>query len=238
MTTRPHLLVNMAMTADGKIDTVARGGARISGAADSARVDQLRAAADAVMVGGRTLLGEDPGLTVRDPELRAARERGGRPSQPAKVAIVSRIDRPGDPDALPLQSEFLDAGGGQVVICTTTRTDAATQAWLEDRGVIVVVHGDVRVDLAAALGALRELGIEQLMVEGGSTLVAALLEAGQVDELHLAVAPMIFGGESAPTPVGGPGWAPEEARRLRLEGVTTSADDDVILRYSPLLVGA
>ena len=57
---RPHVLVNLAMTADGKIDTVARAGARISGAADTVRVDQLRAAADAVMVGGRTLLGEDP----------------------------------------------------------------------------------------------------------------------------------------------------------------------------------
>ena len=238
MTTRPHVLVNMAMTADGKIDTVARAGARISGSADSVRVDQLRAAADAVMVGGHTLLGEDPGLTVRDPELRAARQRGGRPPQPTKVAVVSRIDRPGGPDALPPQSEFLDAGGGRVVVCTTTRTDAATRTWLGDRGVIVVVHGDVRVDLGAALGALRELGIERLMVEGGSTLLAALLEAGQVDELYLAVAPVLFGGESAPTPVGGSGWAPEEARRLRLEGVTTSADDDVILRYSPLLVSA
>ncbi len=224
----------MAMTADGKIDTVARGGARISGAADSARVDQLRAAADAVMVGGRTLLGEDPGLTVRDPGLRAARERGGRPSQPTKVAVVSRIGRPGNGDALPARSEFLDAGGGQVVVCTTTRTDAATRAWLEDRGVIVIIHGDERVDLAAALGALADLGIERLMVEGGSTLLAALLEGGHVDELQLAVAPLLFGGESAPTPVGGPGWTPEEARRLRLEGVATSADDDVILRYRPL----
>ncbi len=57
----------MAMTADGKIDTVARTGARISGTADSARVDRLRADSDAVMVGGRTLLAEDPRLTVRDP---------------------------------------------------------------------------------------------------------------------------------------------------------------------------
>ena len=44
------------------------------------------------------------------------------------------------------------------------------------------------------------------MVEGGGTLVAALLEAGLVDELQLAVAPLLFGGETAPTPVGGPGW--------------------------------
>ena len=53
---RPHVLVNMAVTADGKIDTVERRGARISGPADTARVDRLRAESDAVMVGGRTLL--------------------------------------------------------------------------------------------------------------------------------------------------------------------------------------
>ena len=62
---RPYVFLNMAMTADGKIDTVERRGARISGAADSARVDRLRAGADAVMIGGRTLLSEDPRLTVR-----------------------------------------------------------------------------------------------------------------------------------------------------------------------------
>ena len=60
MIERPRILVNMAVTADGKVDTVARRGARISGPADSARVDRLRAEADAVMVGGRTLLAEDP----------------------------------------------------------------------------------------------------------------------------------------------------------------------------------
>ena len=60
MDRRPDVIVNMAMTADGKIDTVERRGARISGAADSARVDRLRASVDAVMVGGHTLLREDP----------------------------------------------------------------------------------------------------------------------------------------------------------------------------------
>jgi 2,5-diamino-6-(ribosylamino)-4(3H)-pyrimidinone 5'-phosphate reductase len=221
----------MAMTADGKIDTVERSGARISGAADTIRVDRLRAAADAVMVGGHTLLCEDPRLTVRDPALSLQRQQTGRSAQPTKVAVVSRVGRPGDDDPLPQPSRFLHDGGGPVVICTTGRTDAAAIAWLEREGAHVLVLGDARVDLVAALAALRDLGIERLMVEGGSTLLAALLEAGLVDELQLAVAPLLFGGESAPTPVGGRGWSRHDAIQLALVGTDSSSDGDVILRY-------
>ena len=62
---RPFVFINVAMTADGKIDTFQRRGAAISSAGDKERVDQLRAEADAVLVGGRTLLDEDPRLTVK-----------------------------------------------------------------------------------------------------------------------------------------------------------------------------
>lgn len=220
----------MAMTADGKVDTVERQGARISGRADSARVDRLRAEADAVMVGARTLRSEDPSLRVRDPALVAAREQAGRPSQPAKVGVASRLTRAGDP-VLRQGGDFLGQGEAQVIVCTTTRTDAQTSDWLSERGVALVVAGDDVVDLPAALAALRARGIERLMVEGGGTLVAALVADGLVDELQLAVAPLLFGGETAPTPVAGPGWTSAAAPRLELADVATSADGDVVLRY-------
>lgn len=221
----------MAVTADGKIDTVDRSGARISGPADTARVDRLRAAADAVMVGGHTLLGEDPRLTVRDPALVEQRSRLGQPAQPIKVAVVSRIGAPGGTEALPQDSRFLADGGGRVIIFTTTRTDAAAIDWLRARGVETVVDDAHRIDLATALGHLATAGVEHLMVEGGGTLVAALLAEGLVDEIQLAIAPLIFGGERAPSPVGGPGLASREVIRLSLAGVEQDGDDDVILRY-------
>ena len=62
---RPFVFINIAMTADGKIDTFERRGSAISSSRDKERVDQLRASADAVMVGGKTLLDEDPKLTVK-----------------------------------------------------------------------------------------------------------------------------------------------------------------------------
>lgn len=230
MAERPYVFVNMAMTADGKIDTVERRGARISGAADSARVDRLRAGSDAVMVGGRTLVGEDPRLTVRDPELVAQRSATGRPPQPMKVGVISRLSA-AQAEALTASGAFLREGGGQVTLCTSRLTGAPVTERLRHAGVEVVMEGDEEVDLAASLRALHDLGVRRLMVEGGSTLVAALLGAALVDELQLAVAPIVFGGETAPTPVGGAGWTRAEALELELVESTTDPDGDVVLRY-------
>jgi 2,5-diamino-6-(ribosylamino)-4(3H)-pyrimidinone 5'-phosphate reductase len=229
--TRPNVLVNMAVTADGKIDTFERRGARISSPADRARVDRLRAEVDAVMVGGHTLLREDPRLTVRDPALAEQRRRDGREPQPMKVAAVSRIDPPGGPDALPTESRFLADGGATVRIYTTTRSDPAAIAWLEAQGARVTVHDTRRVDLEALLVDLADDGIGRLLVEGGGTIVASLLASGLVDGIELAVAPVIFGGETAPTPVGGSGWRFEEAIPLTLADATLDDDGGVLLRY-------
>ena len=84
-TKRPWTVLNAAMTVDGKIDTAARKGAKISSDGDWIRVDRLRADVDAVMVGSGTLIGEDPRLTVKSADLRQERSTSGRPENPAKV---------------------------------------------------------------------------------------------------------------------------------------------------------
>jgi riboflavin-specific deaminase-like protein len=182
------------------------------------------------MVGGRTLLAEDPRLTVRDPVLLEQRTAAGKSAQPLKVGVVSRLEAEGR-GSLDPHGAFLHAGGGRVLVCTSARTGEAAIAALEAEGATVVVAGDERVDLTACMRTLTRLGIERLMVEGGSTLVAALLEDGLVDELQLAVAPLLFGGAGAPTPVGGDGWPRASAVGLQLIETSTSPDDDVILRY-------
>src|ERR1043165_1214661 len=101
--TRPFVFINVAMTADGKIDTFERKGSAISSARDKERVDQLRASADAIMVGGRTLLDEDPKLTVKSEGLRAERGARGVSSNPGKVGIVTEAK-------LKVDSQFLNAG--------------------------------------------------------------------------------------------------------------------------------
>jgi riboflavin-specific deaminase-like protein len=231
MQARPTVLVNMAMTADGKIDTFERRGARISGPADTARVDRLRAEADAILVGGHTLLAEDPRLTVRDPALIEQRTASGLARQPMKVAAVSRFGAPGSADTLPDESLFLSDGGAPVRLYTTPRSEPAALDWLRDRGAVVIVHDGPRVDLGAMLADLGAAGVWRLMVEGGGTLVAALLGAGLVDEIQLAIAPLLFGGDGAPTPVEGPGWRRDAALVLALQDVTRNAEDDIVLRY-------
>jgi 2,5-diamino-6-(ribosylamino)-4(3H)-pyrimidinone 5'-phosphate reductase len=95
----------------------------------------------------------------------------------------------------------------------------------------VYVDNAEKVDLKGALAVLKEVGVERLMVEGGSTLNVELLRLGLVDEITAYVAPMIFGGESAPTMAAGSGLKRSEAIPLKLVGVEAWEDGGVLLRY-------
>jgi 2,5-diamino-6-(ribosylamino)-4(3H)-pyrimidinone 5'-phosphate reductase len=112
---RPFVFINVAMTADGKIDTFERKGAAISSPRDKERVDRLRANSDAIMVGGRTLLDEDPKLTVKSEALQAERVARGLSPNPIKVGVVTQAKIDAD-------SQFLNSGPADIVIFTSYRT--------------------------------------------------------------------------------------------------------------------
>ena len=221
---RPYVFINVAMTADGKIDTFERKGAAISSQRDKERVDKLRAESDAVMVGGRTLLDEDPKLTVKSEALRAERLAGGLSPNPIKVGVVSEANI--SPDSM-----FLNTGPARIVIFTTHRTSKDRLAFLRSRGVDVYVHDSEKVDLPQALGILKELGIQRLMVEGGARLNFELLKLRLVDEITAYIAPMIFGGESAPTMAAGSGLERSAAIPLKLVSVEKEEDGGVLIKY-------
>jgi len=221
---RPFVFINVAMTADGKIDTFQRRGSVISSPRDKDRVDLLRADADAVMVGGRTLLEEDPKLTVKSEVLREARLGRGLPPNPVKVGIVTQA-------AINPDSEFLNAGPADIVIFTTSLTSKSYLSLLKSRHVDVYVDQDRRVNLQNALATLKELGIDRLMVEGGGTLNFELMRLGLVDEVTAYVAPLIFGGESAPTLAAGSGLERSAALPLRLLDAEKWDDGGVLLKY-------
>jgi len=221
---RPFVFINVAMTADGKIDTFERKGASISSQSDKERVDRLRAESDAVMVGGKTLLDEDPKLTVKSEVLRAERVARGLSPNPVKVGIITQA-------TIRLDSAFLTAGPASTVIFTTRQTSKEQISLLRSSGVNVYIHHSERVDLPQALSTLRGLGINRLMVEGGATLNFELLCLGLVDELLAYMAPMIFGGESAPTMAAGAGLERSAAIPLKLVDVEKSGDGGVLLKY-------
>ena len=221
---RPYVHINVAMTADGKIDTYQRRGSTISSARDKERVDQLRAEVDAVMVGGRTLLDEDPKLTVKSEALRSERVARELSPNPIKVGVVTEAN-------IRLDSDFLNTGPADIVIFTTRRTSKEHISELKARGVDIYVDKTEKVNLPAALKTLKEIGVNRLMVEGGSTLNFELLRLGLVDEVTAFIAPMIFGGANAPTMAAGPGLERSEAIPLKLADIEKWEDGGVLIKY-------
>jgi 2,5-diamino-6-(ribosylamino)-4(3H)-pyrimidinone 5'-phosphate reductase len=222
---RPYVFINIATSADGKIDTFERKGSAISSKRDKERVDQLRADADAVLVGGKTLLGELPKLTVKNEALREARVKRGMSPNPIKVGVITNAD-------IPLESDFIKAGPARVVIFTTLQTSKSQLETLRTNGVEVYVHDAQRVDLQKMLETLGDLGVKRLMVEGGGTINFELLRLKLVDELMIYIAPMIFGGDNAPTLASGLGLVRKDAIALNLINIETHEDGGILLHYT------
>ncbi len=215
---KPYVILNVAMTVDGKIDTYERHGARISSTRDLERVDRLRASVDGVIVGGHTLHDEDPRLTVRSEALIAERIARGQSAQPARIGIASRLSL--RPDA-----RFLNPSARVLVFvphgCAPNPTN----------GLEVLEVGDGRVDLMGVMSALTRMGMQRVLVEGGGTLNFSLFNLGLVDELQAYVAPIVFGGATAPTLADGGGVSREQALRLGPPQVEVWPDGGVLLRY-------
>jgi 2,5-diamino-6-(ribosylamino)-4(3H)-pyrimidinone 5'-phosphate reductase len=199
---RPFVFVNVAMSADGKISTAERRQVRISGDDDYSRVDRIKAESDAIMVGIGTVLSDNPSLTVKSPDLRAWRREAGKDEDPIRVVVDSRGRTPPDAD-------ILHRGAGKRIIAVSRAASPEALDVLR-RYATVIVTGDETVDLSALLEELYRLGVRRLMVEGGGTLIWALMEKGLVDELQTFIGNIIIGGKDAPTPVDGTGFFRDE----------------------------
>lgn len=207
--TRPFVMINMAMTADGKIATANRRIVHFGSRRDQHHLYELRATADAVMCGARTA--EAPGVTMGPGPARFRRQRVQRGLRECHLRVIVSGSGTVNPEARVFASRI-----SPILILTTERAGARRLARLREVADAVQVCGRQRVDFPAALAWLkREWGVKRLLVEGGGELNAALWEEDLVDELHLTVCPYVFGGREAPTIADGPGQpALAEARRL------------------------
>jgi 2,5-diamino-6-(ribosylamino)-4(3H)-pyrimidinone 5'-phosphate reductase len=206
---RPYVVVNVAMSADGKLSTRERRQVRISGTQDFNRVDRLKAGSDAVMVGIGTVLADDPSLTIKEAECRRRRLDRGESEHPVRIVIDSTA-------RISLTAALLNKGEGARVVVVSRRADPEKVGRLEEKAT-VIVSGETKVDLSRTLERLGEMGIQRIVVEGGGTLIAGLISAGLVDEIYTFIGNIIIGGKDAPTLADGTGFLKEaEFARLTL----------------------
>ncbi len=191
-TGRPHVIFKSAMTLDGKVATRSGDSQWISGEASRARAHRWRAECDAVAVGIHTATHDDPLLTARIE---------GVDRQPRRVVFDSEA-------SLPLDSQLVRSAGEVPVflVCSRaakrTRVDALGNAGVE----VIVTTGEN--EAARVRSALDELGardVQSLLLEGGPHLAGVFLEAGEIDEARMFVAPLLAGGREARAAVEGEG---------------------------------
>jgi len=217
-----HVVVNAAMSADGKLSHREREQIAISGPDDFDRVDRVRADSDAVAVGVGTVLADDPHLTLDDGERVAARRERGEPGHPARVVADSRARTPTD-------ARILDEAATTYVLVSDAAPADRVEA-LREADAEIITAGDECVDFAAAFAELEARGVDRIMVEGGGEVIFSLFEAGLVDELSVFVGPKVIGGRDAPTLADGEGFV-EDFPALSLSGVER-VDDGVLLRWT------
>lgn len=208
----PFVLINMSMTADGKIATANRQVASFGSHRDLEHLYELRATADAVMCGAGTIQAGEVTLGTGGAKYRRARLRRGLREQHLRVVVSGSGSV--DPDAPVFRKH-----ASPIIVLTTQR---ASRRRIEGLGKVadeVVVCGRTGVVWRPALTDLRERwGVKRLLCEGGGELNDALFRAGLVDELHLTICPLVFGGRAAPTLAEGTGVARlADAARLRLK---------------------
>lgn len=195
----PFVLVNMAMTADGKIATANRAVHSFSSGRDLKHLYELRATADAVMCGARTIEISQSILGTGGEQFRKRRLKRGLAGYNLRVIVSGSGSI--NPRAAVFKKRF-----SPVIILTTARVSKTKLRRLETIADEVKVCGKSEINSGAALRWLHaKWGVRRLLCEGGGELNAALFRAELVDELHLTICPEIFGGSKAPTIADGDG---------------------------------
>ncbi|PTL55427.1 bifunctional diaminohydroxyphosphoribosylaminopyrimidine deaminase/5-amino-6-(5-phosphoribosylamino)uracil reductase RibD [Paraconexibacter algicola] len=215
-TGRPWVLFKSAMTLDGKVATKTGDSKWISSEESRELAHWWRSTVDAVVVGIGTALADDPQLTSRI-------ERATR--QPRRVVFDSEA-------RLPLDSALIAAAPElplSVIVSRAaprTATDALEMAGAD---VIVAAGENEPARVRSALAALGDRGIASILLEGGPRLAGAFLDAGEIDEVRLFLAPLLLGGRSARDPLEGEGaeTISEALRALTLE--TERIADDILI---------
>jgi diaminohydroxyphosphoribosylaminopyrimidine deaminase/5-amino-6-(5-phosphoribosylamino)uracil reductase len=211
---RPHVILKLAVSADGKAGRARRLPAAITGEAARERVHMLRATSDAILTGIGTALADDPLLTCRLPGM------AGR--SPVRVVLDSSL-------RLPLTSRLVaSARSTPLWVIARTSAPAHRDAALREAGADVLrVGGAGRLELGEALRTLSARGITRLMVEGGPIVAASFVRADLVDEAVLLRGPRTIGADGIDALEGIPLAQLAQSPRLRSCGIEAVGPDTI-----------
>lgn len=193
---RPWVIAKWAMSLDGKLATHAGQSQWISCETSRARVQELRGRVDAIVVGSRTALVDNPRLTARTPQT--------PPRTALRVVLDSHLQ-------LPLDSQ-LARTARDIPVLLVAGPDAPADKTKQLRELGCQVHLSPHADRQARLDSLLQhlachYEATNVLVEGGGELLGSLLELRQIDQCDVFIAPKLIGGHSAPSPIGGLGLA-------------------------------
>ena len=215
---KPKVIVNCAMSVDGKIALPTRKQLRISSDEDIARMYKLRNECDAVLVGIETVLSDDPKLTVNSKYVK-------NPKQPLRVVLDCKCRIPED-------SLILNKDAKTLIITTFGNRKNIGGNHVE----IVECKSDIEghIDLNHTLKLLQQKGINKLLVEGGGTIIWSFLKNRLVDELFVYIGPCIVGGKTSPTMADGLGSKNEnELIFLKIIDINRLGDG-ILTHYKPI----
>jgi 2,5-diamino-6-(ribosylamino)-4(3H)-pyrimidinone 5'-phosphate reductase len=230
----PFVYINVATTADGKLAPANRRFVPFGSQRDRELLLELRAGADAVMAGARTVDLSPVNLGPGPARYRKARLRKGLAEYNLRVVVSGS-------GTLNPRAEIFRRRFSPIIILATGRATERKLRKLSQLADEVKIFGEKDLDFAAALGWLREKWqVKRLLCEGGGEVNAALFRAGLVDEVYQTICPLILGGRDAPTMADGEG-APtlEQATRLQLKSLKCVADElFLVYRIKKRLAGS
>ncbi len=219
---KPHVTINVAISADGKISSYRRETFSLGSAEDRYFMDVLRARADAVIVGARTLALDGWAIRIRHADIRRKRVVKQLAPHPLNVVLTTDLN-------LPARTEFFTHPDTHKLVITTRAAPPNRVARFKKLADVIVVPRK-RIRPQDALRVLSERGVRRVLVEGGGTLNYSFFSEKLVDEIYVTVTPRILGGGTSPTAVDGKGFLRNSQVPLKLVS-SRRRGDEVFLRY-------
>ncbi|MGH4118505.1 bifunctional diaminohydroxyphosphoribosylaminopyrimidine deaminase/5-amino-6-(5-phosphoribosylamino)uracil reductase RibD [Clostridium sp.] len=214
---KPFCIMKTAMTLDGKISTSIGDSKWISNEKSRAYVHELRQKVTGIMVGIGTVISDDPELTTRRQDKIS--------KNPIRIVIDSKA-------RIPLESKILKCDDKTRTIIATTQfaRDNKIEAIKQKGAEVIVTKGkNGWVNLNELMIVLGDMGIDSILLEGGSTLNYSALQAGIVDKVITFISPKIFGGSVGKTPVGGKGIKNVSDSIILRDAQVTRFDEDIMI---------